>query len=48
MRYKYLLTEDGIKEKMYLTQKFIDRKKKEYTELERELLEDEAKWGGCE
>ena len=44
-KYKYLLTEEGIKEKMHLTQKFIDRKKKEYEELERELLEDEIKWG---
>ena len=45
MKYKYLLTEKGIKEKMQLTQKFIDRKKTEYEELERELYEDEQKWG---
>ena len=45
-KYKYILTQDGIKEKMSLTQKFIDRKKKEYEELEKELLEDEVKWGG--
>lgn len=44
-KYKYLLTEDGIKEKMSLTQKFIDRKKKEYEELEKELKEDKVKWG---
>lgn len=44
-KYKYLLIEEGIKEKMILTQKFVERKKKEYEELERELLEDESKWG---
>lgn len=35
--YKYLLTEQGIKEKIALTEKFIERKKKEYEELQREL-----------
>ena len=44
-QYKYILTEVGIKEKMLLTQKFIDRKKAEYEQLEKELQEDEAKWG---
>lgn len=35
--YYYLLTEKGIKEKIALTEKFIDRKKQEYEELQREL-----------
>ena len=36
-QYKYLLTEEGIKEKIKLTKKFIERKKREYEELQREL-----------
>ena len=36
-KYSYLLTEEGIKEKINLTQKFIVRKKAEYEELQREL-----------
>lgn len=39
-QYKYLLTEKGFKEKIALTEKFIDRKKKEYEELQKELDED--------
>ena len=35
--YRYLLTEDGIKEKITLTEKFIVRKQKEYEELQAEL-----------
>jgi len=35
--YKYLLTEQGIKEKIALTEKFIERKKREYKELQCEL-----------
>lgn len=35
--YKYLLTEQGIKEKIALTEKFIERKKQEYEELQSEL-----------
>jgi len=35
--YSYLLTEEGIQEKINLTQKFIVRKKKEYEELQRDL-----------
>ena len=46
MKYKYLLTDEGIKEKMSLTQKFITRKKAEYEELQRELELDTKKWGG--
>lgn len=35
--YKYLLTEQGIKEKIALTERFIERKKREYEELQFEL-----------
>lgn len=35
--YKYLLTQEGIKEKMILTEKFVQKKKKEYHELQKEL-----------
>lgn len=35
--YKYLLTEQGIKEKIALTEKFIESKKKEYDQLQTEL-----------
>ena len=45
MKYSYLLTEAGIKEKMLLTQKFIKRKKIEYEELQKELKIDKEKWG---
>ena len=45
IKYRYLLTEKGIKEKITLTKKFIERKKREYEELERELVEDEMKRG---
>lgn len=45
MKYTYLLTDDGIKEKMSLTQKFITRKKAEYEELQKELELDRQKWG---
>ena len=38
-QYKYLLTEKGIKEKIALTEKFIERKKAEYEELLKELEE---------
>ena len=43
--YSYLLTDEGIKEKMQLTKKFIARKKDEYEELQRELEIDKEKWG---
>ncbi len=36
-QYKYLLTDDGIKEKVSLTKKFIIRKKAEYEELQKDL-----------
>lgn len=35
--YKYLLTQEGIQEKIALTEKFIRRKKTEYHQLEKEL-----------
>ena len=38
-KYKYLLTDEGIKEKIELTKKFIQRKKQEHEELQRELEE---------
>ncbi len=42
-QYKYLLTEKGIKEKIALTEKFIDRKKAEYEELVKEMEELKGK-----
>ena len=36
-KYSYLLTDDGIREKISLTQKFIVRKKAEYEELQKDL-----------
>ncbi len=36
-RYRYLLTPKGVEEKIALTKKFIQRKKREYEELQREL-----------
>jgi len=35
--YRYLLTPKGIEEKITLTQKFVERKKREYEELQIEL-----------
>jgi len=36
-QYKYLLTQEGFKEKLILTEKFIERKKREYDQLLAEL-----------
>jgi EPS-associated MarR family transcriptional regulator len=36
-KYAYLLTKQGLEEKLQLTEKFIARKKKEYEELQLEL-----------
>ena len=36
-QYRYLLTREGIEEKVTLTEKFIERKKREYEELQQEL-----------
>lgn len=38
-KYRYLLTPRGIQEKLILTERFIQRKKIEYEELQRELVE---------
>ena len=46
MKYSYLLTDEGIREKMHLTAKFIERKKAEYEMLQSEFEVDTAKWGG--
>ena len=37
LQYKYLLTEKGMKEKVDITQRFIDRKKAEYDKLQAEM-----------
>jgi len=44
-KYTYLLTDEGIQEKMQLTKKFITRKKAEYEELQRDYEADVLKWG---
>jgi EPS-associated MarR family transcriptional regulator len=46
--YKYLLTQEGIKEKIVLTERFIKRKKKEYNQLQEELtlLKESTKTDG--
>jgi EPS-associated MarR family transcriptional regulator len=36
-QYKYLLTKEGIKEKINLTERFIEKKKKEYDMLQADL-----------
>ena len=41
-QYKYLLTKDGIQEKITLTEKFIEKKKKEYDMLQADLKRYEA------
>lgn len=41
-KYRYLLTEKGIKEKIILTERFIEKKKKEYEELQADLKKYEA------
>jgi len=38
-KYIYLLTSTGIKEKYYLTLKFLEQKKKEYEDLKSEIQE---------
>jgi len=45
LKYRYLLTDEGIKEKISLTKNFIQRKKAEYEELQRELEVDSLKYG---
>lgn len=41
--YKYLLTQKGMREKIKLTERFIERKKREYSQLKRELKESVSK-----
>lgn len=41
-QYKYLLTKEGLKEKITLTERFIEKKKKEYEELQADLKKYEA------
>jgi len=36
-KYRYLLTPKGIEEKISLTERFVERKKREYVELQKEL-----------
>ena len=44
-QYSYLLTDDGIKEKISLTKKFIARKKAEYEELQKDLEVYDRRYG---
>ena len=44
-RYAYLLTPKGIREKSILTHNFIERKRKEYTDLKTEIEALEAEAG---
>ena len=39
MKYSYLLTPKGIREKSLVTSKFLVRKKKEYELLKKEIIE---------
>jgi len=39
-KYRYLLTSEGIREKIRLTEAFIERKKAEYEQLQQELEQD--------
>jgi len=41
-QYKYLLTKEGLKEKIILTEKFIEKKKQEYDMLQADLQRYEA------
>jgi len=45
-KYRYLLTEDGLNEKINLTKKFIKRKKAEYEQLQKELKIIESEKSG--
>ncbi|MFY9180516.1 MAG: MarR family EPS-associated transcriptional regulator [Venatoribacter sp.] len=44
--YRYVLTPSGIKERIRLTEAFIERKKHEYEELKRDLEELKNRRGG--
>lgn len=39
LQYRYILTEEGFKEKVAITERFVARKKKEYDELQADLEE---------
>ncbi|MEO9275030.1 MarR family EPS-associated transcriptional regulator [Marinomonas sp. 5E14-1] len=45
VKYLYLLTPQGIQDRLLLTQRFLKRKRKEYDELEKEIeqLREEVK-----
>ena len=43
-KYRYLLTEEGIKEKITLTENFIEKKKKEYDQLQADLEKYKAQY----
>ena len=44
-KYSYLLTPKGIREKSYITSKFLERKKQEYELLKKEITELEREVG---
>ena len=44
-QYKYLLTQEGIKRKIQITQEFIKRKKEEYDMLQDDLKVYQEKYG---
>jgi len=44
-KYKYLLTDKGIKEKTALTKKSIKQKKAAYNARQKDLKSDTLKWG---
>ena len=45
IKYSYLLTSKGIREKSFITSKFLVRKKKEYELLKKEIIELERDEG---
>ena len=44
-KYSYLLTPKGIREKSYITSKFLERKKQEYEQLKKEIIQFEQDIG---
>ena len=44
-QYKYLLTQDGIKHKINITEQFIKRKKEEYEDLQKDLVKYKEIYG---
>ena len=45
IKYSYLLTPKGIREKSYIASKFLERKKQEYEKLKKEISELEKDLG---